>query len=182
MVDATRDHLPRWEELDVLWARACADPGSPDRFEMSEHGELLWRSVRTNRRQAIVSWVCDTVVAQLGGRAFGQLCVRTTGAGIRVPDVSWLPDDRVDEALVDGPLRTCPPVVVELCLSGLDELAIRRKASAYLRSGAEEVLVVGPSGAVQRYTAADSSDRPGVTLRLPSGMFESLAPSQRLDC
>jgi Uma2 family endonuclease len=175
MVDAATDPQPiSSEELAILWARACTDECSPDNFEMSEHGEVLWVPPRSNRRQAISAWICNTLTGQIGGSAVGQLAVLTADAGVRVPAIAWLPSDRVDEALAEGPLWTCPPLIVEICLSTFEELAVRRKVSAYLRSGTSEVIVVGPSGEVRRHeNAALRESISSLSLRIPKNMFRA---------
>lgn len=138
------------QALHERWAQLARDPRSPDYYELNEHGELVVQLVPTPRHQMAVAWVCEQLREQLGGRAFTGLAVDTRNAGIRVPDVAWLPDERIDEALCDGPLRGCPPVIVEVASKGEEEQTAAR-AAAYVAAGAEDVIVIGPTGQVTHH-------------------------------
>ena len=80
------------EELTQWWAELAQDQQSPDYYELTEYGELVWSPKPTNRHQ----WICGEITfqlrTQLGGKASMDVAVQTTTAGIRVPDVVWVPD------------------------------------------------------------------------------------------
>ena len=161
------------DELAQLWRQLSLDPNGPERFELSEHGEIILSPSPTNRHQAIVAWVQEQLREQLGGRAFVELAVSTDLAGVRKPDVSWLPQERWPETLSDLPLATCPPVVVEVLSPTNRRAAVEHKVSAYLRSGAVEVVVIDLKGRVHHHRRDGVHARSVMQLTLlpPEEMF-----------
>ncbi|WP_170168244.1 Uma2 family endonuclease [Pseudorhodoferax soli] len=140
---------------------------------MSEHGELLWVPDMANRQRTVVAWLCETLVSALnGGRAFTNLAVLTDHAGVRVPDVAWLPAQSVDDAITDEPMRKCPPLIAEVSLPGSHLVAMNRRVAAYLDAGARQVLVIDVSGLVRSYPPGAGLLPPDI-VRPPPHMFES---------
>lgn len=162
------------DELAQLWRQLSSDPDGPEHFELSEHGETILSPSPTNRHQAIVAWVQEQLREQLGGRAFVELAVNTgDAAGVRKPDVSWLPAERWPETLSDLPLATCPPLVVEVLSPTNRRAAVEHKVSAYLRSGAVEVVVIDLKGRVHHHRRDGIHARSVMKLELspPEEMF-----------
>jgi Uma2 family endonuclease len=167
-----RDVLTR-DELRAFWHRLAADPKSPDRYELTEHGELIVGQRPTNRHQTVASVVASQVQQQLvAGQAMHCLSV-ITPAGVRVPDVAWVPDDRRAEVLQQDPLERCLPFVAEVLSPGNLPFEVNHKAKAYLAAGAQEVLVVGLKGQLsfRRADGAHATSALGLRLELPSDWF-----------
>ncbi len=140
-------------DLRSLWQELAADSKSPDRFELTEHGEIVLSPLPTNRHQIVVEDLAAQLRAQLGGAAPQNLAVMTTQAGVRCPDIAWLPEKRVDEAMTEGPLEVMPPLMVEVLSPGNRKLQIAHKVHGYLQSGAKEVVVIGPDGSIDFHRA-----------------------------
>ncbi|MFP5406064.1 MAG: Uma2 family endonuclease, partial [Gammaproteobacteria bacterium] len=121
----------------ALWHALANDPDSPDRIEITEHGEIIVSPSPTSRHQTIAGVVGEQLREQPGGRVIFEVSMVTRTAGIRCPDAAWLPMDRLAESLVDGPMETVPPVVVEVLSPGNRKTEIAHKMQAYLQSGAQ---------------------------------------------
>lgn len=97
-----------------------------------------------------------------------------TDIGVRVPDVVWGPTEvMVAEANRSGPAEVCPPLVAEVTSPGNRPGEIQRKAEAYLRAGARDVLVVHLDGRIECHTdegVAQQSAMAGV-IEWPEGLF-----------
>lgn len=92
-----------------LWRTLLADPDCPDHLELSQLDEVIQWPGPTNRLQAILTFICERLRKQLGGRAFTRISTSTHGNGIRVTEVSWLPSKRYDDVLVVGRSRSVLP-------------------------------------------------------------------------
>lgn len=165
-VEETTDLLGIWREL-------ANDPDSPDRYEITEHGEIIVSPLPTSRHQTIGAIVAGQLREQLGGIVVQELSVLTQTAGIRCPDVAWLPAERLTESLVDGPMLRVPPLVVEVLSTGNRKGEMAHKIAGYLGSGAQEVIVVALDGKVTFHTKGGISDQSamGVRLDLPRQLF-----------
>ncbi len=133
--------------LSKMWEELAEDPNSPDFYELSEYGELIVSPLPHNRHQLIAAWVQREIIQQLGELACANLAI-STRAGVRVPDVAWLPQERWAEALNATTMSTCPPLVVEVLSPGNRHKAIGQKIGAYLAAGATEVVLIDLNGAV----------------------------------
>jgi Uma2 family endonuclease len=169
--ETDRDELTR-AELRALWNRLAEDPASPERYELTEHGELIVSPLPSNRHQAVIVAVSEQLKAQLGGLVIPSVSVLTS-SGVRVPDIAWLPEARRHEPLRENPLERCPPLVVEVLSPGNRPFEVNHKTKAYLTAGAEEVVVVTTKGRVS-YRRADgvhSTSALGVVLNLAPELF-----------
>lgn len=144
---ATKEQLLAW------WSELAGDPAAPGRFEMTEHGEVVLQPRPSGRHQTILAAVAAELEAWPGGIVLHRAAVLTTCAGIRKPDLAWLPTKRIGETLAQGPLETAPPLVVEVLSAADREPAVAHRIRAFLESGAEEVAVVSPQGAVAFHRA-----------------------------
>jgi Uma2 family endonuclease len=160
------------EELLQRWNELGADPDSPDRYELTEFGELVLSPKPTNDHQRVASAVVRSLEAQLGPEAATEISV-FTDRGIRVPDVVWMPAARWAEVKGKSPFPFVPDVCVEVLSPGNSRAEIAMKIGAYLRGGAREVIVVGRGGEVEYYGAEGRREASalGIRLELPAELF-----------
>jgi Uma2 family endonuclease len=161
-----RDALQRrWDEL-------AADPESPDRYELTEFGELVLSPKPTNDHQRVSLAVARSLEAQLGPEAGIEISV-FTDRGIRVPDVVWMPGVRWREVKGKSPFPFVPDVCVEVLSPGNSCAEIRMKTGAYLRGGAREVIIVSHSGEVDHFGPEGRREVSvlGIRLALPTDLF-----------
>ena len=161
------------EDLCSLWRKLAQDPDSPDRFELTEQGEIVLSPLPTNRHQLIISFLARQLEDQLGGHGIQDLAVLTGSAGVRCPDIAWLPSDRLPEVLNVGPLENAPPLIVEVLSPGNRKQEMAHKIRGYLDGGVQEVAVVALDGTVAFYR--EDGPHPesalGVRLALPAHLF-----------
>jgi Uma2 family endonuclease len=155
----------RWDEL-------AADPESPDRYELTEFGELVLSPKPSNDHQRVGQAVVRALEAQLGPEAGVEISVFTE-RGIRVPDVVWMAVERWREVKGKSPFPFVPDICVEVLSPGNSRVEIRMNAGAYLRGGAREVIVVGRAGEVEYLGPEGRRDASalGVRLELPAELF-----------
>ena len=160
-------------DLVEIWHELAEDPGSPDRLEITEHGEIVVSPASENRHQMVIAAVTKQLLDQLGMWVLSEPCVLTQTAGIRRPDVAWLPEDRAAEALATGPMASVPPLVVEVLSPGNRKGEMAHKIRGYLQSGAQEVIVVALDGSVtfHRNDGAHPESAMGLSLALPAELF-----------
>jgi len=161
-------------ELSKLWAEFAQDDQLPDRYELSEHGEVVMSPKPSNRHQVICAEIAYQLRTQLGGKAVPEAAVLTTSAGVRVPDVVWMPEDKWQVVTTNQDLLQSPDLVVEVLSPGNRQTEINHKIQAYLASGIQEVLVVGLTGTIEFYRqdGVHSSSVLNVTLSLPPHLFQ----------
>jgi len=161
-------------ELSNLWAEFAQDDQLPDRYELSEHGEIVMSPKPSNRHQVICAEIAYQLRAQLGGKAVPEAAVLTTSAGVRVPDVVWMPEDKWQVVTTNQDLLQAPDLVVEVLSPGNRQTEINHKIQAYLGSGIQEVIVVGLTGTVEFYRqdGVHSSSVLNVTLTLLPHLFQ----------
>jgi Uma2 family endonuclease len=160
------------EELLRRWTELSEDPESPDRYELSEFGELILSPKPTNDHQRVGLAVVRAIEAQLGPEAGIEISVYTD-RGIRVPDVVWMPAARWREVKGKSPFPFVPDVCVEVLSPGNSRAEIMMKTGAYLRGGAREVILIGRKGEVE-YFGADGrreASALGILLELPAELF-----------
>jgi Uma2 family endonuclease len=162
----------RREELVRRWNALAADPESPDRYELTEFGELVLSPRPTNDHQAVAFAVGVQLTQQLGPRAATEIALYTD-RGIRVPDVVWMPPARWAEYKGQTPFPVVPDVCVEVLSPGNTREEILMKAGAYLRGGAREVVVVGLRGGVEFFgpDGGREASALGIALALPPELF-----------
>lgn len=161
------------KDLVSLWQQLAEDPDAPDRCEITRHEEIVLTPPPSPRHQGIARRVMRQLEAQLGGETFQEVPVLTDSAGIRCPDVVWLPDDRVGEVVTDQPLAKIPPLVVEVLSPRNRKHEMAHKIGGYLDSGAQEVIVIGLDGKVtfHRADGPHLESAMGVRLDLPAELF-----------
>jgi Uma2 family endonuclease len=166
------DPAIRREELVRRWIALAADPESPDRYELTEFGELILSPKPSNDHQAVATEIAVRLTAQLGPRAATEIAVYTD-RGIRVPDVVWMPPGRWAEYKGQTPFPLVPDVCVEVLSPSNTREEIAMKTGAYLRGGAREVIIVGLRGEVELFgpEGRRAASTLGITLALPPELF-----------
>lgn len=150
------DALATPEELLEAWTELAGDPDAPRWCEITEYAEVVVTPPPAPRHQTAIMRIAAQIERQLGGLAIAAPPVLTPTAGIRCPDVLWLPPGREAEGDADTPLRAAPPLVVEVLSPGNRRPEIARKIEAYLQWGVTEVVVAALDGTV-RYHRADGA-------------------------
>ena len=162
------------EELSQIWADLGHNDQLPDWYELTEHGELIMSPKPSNRHQVICAEIAYQLRAQLGGKAVSEAAVLTTSAGVRVPDVVWMPEDKWQVVTIEEGLVHAPDFVVEVLSPGNRQVEINYKVQAYLASGIQEVLVVGLNGTLEFYRqdGVHTTSSFNVRLSLPPHLFQ----------
>ena len=160
-------------ELVRLWRELGDDEGLPERYELTEHGEVVKSPEVNNWHQRLCSDVAFQLQSQLGGEAVVAPIMLTRDAGVRRPDVAWMPSKRWAAVLEDDALLDAPELLVEVLSLGNRRSEIAHKLRAYLASGTTEVIVVALDGSIA-FHRADGVHRQsafGVTLDLSDSTF-----------
>ncbi|MDH5700901.1 MAG: Uma2 family endonuclease [Nitrospirota bacterium] len=161
------------KELIQMWTMLAQDDTTPDAFELTEHGEIVMSPKPTNRHQVLCAKIILQLSAQLGPQAVPDAAILTNDAGIRVPDVVWMPEEKWDVVMTADGLLHAPDLVVEVLSPGNRETEINHKTQAYLASGVQEVIIVGLTGTIE-YIREDGMHPTSIfnlTLSLPSPLF-----------
>ena len=167
------DTLLSGTELRSLWMQFGDDDSLPDHYELTEHGELVMSPKPTNRHQRLCSEISAQLREILGGEAVVEAAVLTTTAGVRVPDVVWMPKQRWAVVNNESGLVEAPELVVEVLLPGNRRGAVAHKVQAYLACGIREVMVVALDGTITFHRADGQHETSafGVVLDLPDDLF-----------
>ena len=162
------------DELSQIWADLAHNDQLPGWYELTEHGELIMSPKLSNRHQVICAEIAYQLRAQLGGKAVSEAAVLTTSAGVRVPDVVWMPDDKWQVVTVEEGLIHAPDFVVEVLSPGNRQVEINHKVQAYLASGIQEVLVVCLDGTLEFYRqdGVHTNSSFDITFSLPLHFFQ----------
>ena len=170
MMDTTTLVSP--EELTQWWAELAQDEQSPDYYELTEYGELVLSPRAETPHQRICSSLVRQLSQQLGEEAVQEVAVLTTTAGIRVPDVVWMPQARWDQLPRNAVLQA-PELVVEVLSPGNRKPEMNHKIQGYLSSGVKEVVVIGLTGTIEyiRQDGMHTTSMFNLTLSLPPQLF-----------
>ncbi len=160
------------EELTQRWVELRQEEQSPDYYELTEYGELVLSPRAETDHQRLCAEIAFQLRGQLGGEAVIEAAVVTTTAGIRVPDVVWMPETRWDKLSRNAVLEA-PELVVEVLSPGNRKPEMDHKIHGYLHSGIKEVIVIGLAGTIEyiRQDGTHSSSLFNVNLTLPSKLF-----------
>jgi len=172
------DTLLSPEELSILWADLAGNEQLPDWYELTEHGELIMSPRPETRHQRLCTQIAFQLQAQLGGEAVVEAAVLTATAGIRVPDVIWMPESAWQQPAAIEHLLKAPPLVVEVLSPGNRKKEINHKTQAYLASGVQEVILIGLTGIIEyvRQDGVHAMSMFNLHLELPSQHFSSVNP------
>ncbi|MDR4499876.1 MAG: Uma2 family endonuclease [Nitrospirales bacterium] len=127
----------------------------------------------SNRHQRLCAEIAFQLRAQLGGEAVVEAAVLTVSAGVRVPDVVWMPAEKWQILRTDQDLLEAPELVVEVLSPGNRQIEINHKIQAYLASSVQEVIIVGLDGVLTYHhaTGIQPASTFGITLTLPRHLF-----------
>jgi Uma2 family endonuclease len=161
------------KDLSQVWMDLAQDEGTPDSYELTEHGEIVMSPKPTNRHQVLCAKIILQLSAQLGPQAVPDAAILTNDAGIRVPDVVWMPEEKWDVVMTADGLLHAPDLVVEVLSPGNRETEINHKIHAYLDSGVQEVIIVGLTGTIEyiRQDGVHPTSIFNLTLSLPAQLF-----------
>ena len=137
------------QALTQQWTELAQDEHSPDYYELTEYGELVWYAHPGNAHQRLCAEMAFQLQTQLGGEAVHAVAILTPRAGVRVPDVVWMPQERWEAMLPTQALIDAPNLVVEVLTSNDRKSAISHKIHGYLKSGVKEVILVGLTGTIE---------------------------------
>ena len=170
MMDTTALVSP--EELIQWWAELAQDEQSPDYYELTEYGELVLSPRAEINHQRLCAEIAFQLRSQLKGEAVVEAAVLTTTAGLRVPDVTWMPQARWDQLPRNAVLQA-PELVVEVLSPGNRTPEMNHKIQGYLQSGVQEVIVVGLTGTIEyiRQDGVHATSIFNLNLTLPSQLF-----------
>lgn len=160
------------EELLQQWTTLAQDEQSPDYYELTEYGELVLSPRAETDHQRLCTKIAIQIQAQLGDEAVVEAPVLTTTAGIRVPDVVWMPQARWAQ-LPRNAVLEAPDLVVEVLSPGNRKPEMDHKIHGYLHSGVKEVIVIGLTGRIE-YIHHDGVHPTSIftlTLALPPQLF-----------
>ncbi|MFB6280378.1 MAG: Uma2 family endonuclease [Salinibacter sp.] len=140
-----QEHQKRWQEL-------CRDPALQDlpyKIETNERGQIVLsppKAAHSDLQGRILDKLRE---ARPEGRGLPEFPI-TTSKGVRVPDVVWMPEGRLEEITETGdPPTRAPDVCIEVMSESNDWNEMHEKRVLYLEAGAEEVWVVDEDGAVR---------------------------------
>ncbi len=176
MMTMSLTHLtPPIAKHDLMhrWAELAQDEQSPDHYELTEYGELVLSPNPTNRHQCLCTQIAWQLQTQLGGMAVVEAAILTRSAGVRVPDVVWMPTEQWNAALAKQDVLEAADLVVEVLSPGNRKGEMDHKIHGYLHSGVQEVIVVGLTGTIE-YVRLDARHTTSVfplTLDLPAQLF-----------
>lgn len=144
-ISQAKVHQARWEEI-------AGDPALqnlPYKVETNQRGQIVLTPPKAQHSD-LQGRVLDTlrdVVSE--GRGLPEFPIATR-AGVRVPDVVWMPDGRLDEITETGdPPTRAPDVCIEVMSDSNDWAEMHEKRRLYREAGATEVWVVEEDGTVR---------------------------------
>ena len=160
-------------DLAQLWRQFAQDETLPDRYELTERGELVMSPSPTNRHQRLRGLVATQLSQQLGGEAVVEPAVLTKNAGVRRPDVVWMPTARWNALTEENDLLQAPDLVIEVLSPGNRRAEMAHKVLAYLNSGITEVIVMALDGTIafHRADGVRAQSAFAIKLDLPAALF-----------
>ncbi len=160
------------DELTHRWTELAHDEQAPDYYELTEYGELVLSPRAEMNHQRLCTKIAFQIQTQLGGEAVVEAAVLTPTAGIRVPDVVWMPQDRWNQHPRNAVLEA-PDLVVEVLSPGNRQPEMDHKIHGYLQAGIKEVIVVGLTGTIEyrRQDGRHPTSTFPLQLSLPAELF-----------
>jgi len=136
---------PEAEKHQKHWDRLCRDPSLNDlpyKVETNRRDQLILTRVSMSRsvRMSDVVQALDRYAPR--GRSLPSFAIATP-EGVKVPDVIWTSEDRLEEMKATGdPTTLAPEICIEVMSDSNDWEEMREKRRLYMEVGAEEVWVV----------------------------------------
>ena len=163
--------------IATAWQRVLEDPilrDLPYKIETNEWGQIILsrRPIRHSLQQGRLVGMLFNYETEPGIRAV-EFAVETR-LGVKVPDVVWISQARLD-ALPEDPESS--PIAPEICIEVLSrantEGEMAEKRTLYFEQGAEEVWLCDETGRLSFYLPEQSSPA-GHSRRMPD--FPGLLP------
>ncbi len=156
------EHQTHWREL-------CRDPNLndlPHKTETNYRGQLVLTPPSNNRSRWMKSVMDALDECALEGVSLPSLPVATP-EGVKVPDVAWASDERLEEMEEAGdPPTTASEICVEVMSVFNDWGEMHAKRDLYRKAGAEEVWIVTEEGDV-RFFADEELQASGIAKEFP---------------
>jgi Uma2 family endonuclease len=131
----------------MTWADVMANPflkDLPFKIELNKWGRIEM-SPASNEHGLKQVDISAELRQRAGGRVLGE-CSTQTNDGVRVADVAWVSDARLQSMGLVTPYPKAPEVCVEVKSPSNSWAEMHMKAGLYLEAGAEEVWIVGLDG------------------------------------
>ncbi|MFN0122830.1 MAG: Uma2 family endonuclease [Blastocatellia bacterium] len=132
------------------WHEACAHPGLRDlpfKVELNEWGQIVMSPIRV-RHAVFQGRIMSQFHAKLSGGAVLAECAVETSLGVRVADVAWVSDFRLNKIRHEAAASISPEICVEVFteISATAEMEQRRRL--YFESSAREVWFCSRKGVI----------------------------------
>ena len=131
----------------MRWADVIDNPllqNLPFKIELNRWGRIEL-SPASNEHGAVQSDLVAEVRRRRGGRVISECSIQTED-GVRVADVAWISDKRLDEIGWVTPFPMAPELCVEIMSPGNSWAEMHVRAGHWLQAGAQEVWVVTLEG------------------------------------
>jgi Uma2 family endonuclease len=131
----------------MTWADVMANPflkDLPFKIELNKWGKIEM-SPASNEHGLKQVDISAELRQRPGGRVLVECSIQTHD-GVRVADVAWVSDARLQSMGTVTPYPKAPEVCVEVKSPSNSWAEMHMKASLYLEAGAEEVWIVGLDG------------------------------------
>jgi Uma2 family endonuclease len=145
MISQAKAHQARWEEI----GEDPALQNLPYKVETNQRGQIVLTPPKAQHSD-LRGRVLDTL-RDVGseGRGLPEFPIATP-AGVRVPDVVWMPGGRLDEIMETGdPPTRAPDICIEVMSDANDWAEMHEKRRLYRKAGAKEVWIVEEGGTVR---------------------------------
>lgn len=159
-------------ETATFWHRALNDPQLqhlPYKIETNEHGQIVLSPHKPQhglQQGHLVRLLIQH--AHASGQAAVEFAVETE-KGIKVPDVVWISEDRLEQLPADAEASPIlPEIVVEVLSEGNTESALIEKRDLYLDEGAREVWTCAGDGTITFYDDNGKIDRSSLMPTFPN--------------
>jgi Uma2 family endonuclease len=131
----------------MTWADVMASPylkDLPFKIELNKWGKIEM-SPASNEHGIKQVDIAIELGKRRGGKVLVECSIATTD-GVRVADVAWISDQRLQQMGAVTPFPKAPEVCVEVMSPSNSWPEMEMKAGLYLGAGAEEVWIVGLDG------------------------------------
>ena len=131
----------------MQWADVLNNPrlqNLPFKIELNRWGKIEM-SPASNQRGAMQVDIATTLRKRRGGKVIVECSIQTTD-GVRVADVAWISNKRLQALGWATPFPSAAEICVEVMSPGNSWAEMHMKAGLYLQAGALEVWVVAADG------------------------------------
>ena len=131
----------------MQWADVLSNPwlqNLPFKIELNRWGKIEM-SPASNQHGAMQVDIATQLRKRRGGKVLVECSIQTTD-GVRVADVAWVSNKRLQALGWATPFPTAPEICVEVMPHANTWAEMHMKAGLYLQAGASEVWVVAADG------------------------------------